>query len=69
MQLVVHIGVDEPLSLPINYNHILQAVIYRSLGNMPEYATFLHDFGVGMGQSQYMMFEFSLLKGVFRIDY
>ena len=38
MQLVVHIGLDEPLSLPVNYNHILQAVIYQSLDIMPDYA-------------------------------
>lgn len=68
MQLVVHIGVDEPLSLPINYNHILQAVIYRSLGNMPEYATFLHDGGFARGQRQYKMFQFSQLKGEYRIE-
>ncbi len=68
MQLVVHIGLDEPLSLPINYNHILQAVIYRSLGNMPEYATFLHDGGFARGQRQYKMFQFSQLKGEYRIE-
>lgn len=42
MQLVVHIRLKEPLSLPINYNHILQAVIYRALSIMPDYSQFLH---------------------------
>lgn len=32
MQLIVHIGLDRPLVLPLNYNHILQSIIYRQLG-------------------------------------
>ena len=67
MQLVVHIGLDEPLSLPINYNHILQAVIYSSLDLMPDYAAFLHDGGFTRGQRQYKMFQFSQLKGEYQI--
>ena len=41
MQLVIHIELDEPLLLPVNYNHILQAVIYRSLDIIPGYAEFM----------------------------
>lgn len=67
MQLVVHIGLDEPLSLPINYNHILQAVIYHSLDLMPDYAAFLHNGGFTRGQRQYKMFQFSQLKGEYQI--
>ena len=40
MQLIVHIGLDRPLVLPLNYNHILQSIIYRAIGNMPDYANF-----------------------------
>lgn len=40
MQLYVHIELDEPLVLPINYNHIIQAVIYRTLSVMPDYTDF-----------------------------
>lgn len=68
MQLVVHIGLDEPLSLPINYNHILQAVIYRSLSIMPDYAEFLHAGGFTRGQRQYKMFQFSQLVGEYQIE-
>ena len=67
MQLVVHIGLDEPLSLPINYNHILQAVIYHSLDLMPDYAAFLHNGGFTRGQRQYKMFQFSQMKGEYQI--
>lgn len=68
MQLVVHIGLDEPLSLPVNYNHILQAVIYQSLDIMPDYAEFIHEGGFTRGQRQYKMFQFSQLKGEYRIE-
>ena len=68
MQLVIHIELDEPLLLPVNYNHILQAVIYRSLDIIPGYAEFLHEGGFMRGQRQYKMFQFSQLKGEYRIE-
>ena len=52
MQLIIHIELDEPLLLPVNYNHILQAVIYRSLDIIPGYAEFLHEGGFMRGQRQ-----------------
>ena len=68
MQLIVHIGLDEPLSLPINYNHILQAVIYRALDVMPDYSAFLHGSGFARGQRNYKLFQFSQLNGVYQIQ-
>ena len=67
MQLVVHIRLKEPLSLPINYNHILQAVIYRALSIMPDYSQFLHAGGFTRGQRKYKIFQFSQLDGEYRI--
>lgn len=67
MQLYVHIELDEPLVLPINYNHIIQAVIYRTLSVMPDYTDFLHNRGYSSGHRQYKMFQFSQLKGKYRI--
>ena len=67
MQLVVHIKLEEPLSLPINYNHILQAVIYRALSIMPDYSQFLHAGGFTRGQRKYKIFQFSQLDGEYRI--
>lgn len=52
MQLYVHIELDEPLVLPINYNHIIQAVIYRTLSVMPDYTDFLHNRGGPSGHRQ-----------------
>ena len=68
MQLVIHMNLDRPLSLPINYNHILQAVIYQSLNTMPDYADFLHSGGFTRGQRQYKLFQFSQLTGAYRIE-
>ena len=65
MQLVVHIRLKEPLSLPINYNHILQAVIYRALSIMPDYSQFLHAGGFTRGQRKY----FSLANWMENIEY
>ena len=50
MQLMVYIALEEPITLPINYNHIVQAIIYCALGIMPDYADFLHDGGYMTGK-------------------
>lgn len=67
MQLTIHIALDTPLSLPINYNHILQSIIYHALSAMPDYSEFLHSGGYTRGQRQYKMFQFSQLEGEYRI--
>ena len=46
MQLKIYIDLNEELQLPINYNHILQGIIYTSLSNDPKYQTLLHNFGI-----------------------
>jgi len=63
MQLSVNIRLEEPLSLPLNYNHIIQSVIYRSLSVMPDYASFLHEQGYTNRKRQYKMFHFGQLTG------
>ena len=45
MKLLVVISVDKPLRLPINYLHILQAIIYRSIGDAESMSSFFHDTG------------------------
>ena len=37
MQLEVAINLQEPLVLPLNYNNIIQSIIYRALCAMPDY--------------------------------
>ena len=48
MQLEVTINLQETLVLPLNYNHIIQSIIYRALSAMPDYSEFLHEYGYAM---------------------
>ncbi len=46
MQLKVFLDLDEKLILPINYNHILQGIIYHSISNTDKkFTEKLHDIG------------------------
>lgn len=54
------------LELPINYNHILQAVIYKAIE--PELAAFLHEKGYSSGNRIFKLFTFSRLSGRFQIN-
>ncbi len=67
MQLVVYVNLEEPLVLPINYHHILQAIIYDGLSITPDYSEFLHEIGYTRGQRQYKLFQFSQLEGPYQI--
>lgn len=67
MQAEITIHLNEPLVLPINYNHILQAVIYKAIGIMPSYSDFLHDVGFQLNDKQFRIFTFSQLRGQYRI--
>lgn len=68
MQLVIHIGLEHPLTLPLNYNHILQSIIYTAVGSMPDYGDFLHNEGYRIDKRQYRMFQFSQLSGDYYIQ-
>lgn len=68
MQLNVYIGLETPISLPLNYNHIIQSIIYRAIGMMPDYAEFLHEEGYSREKRQYKMFQFSQLSGDYYIQ-
>ena len=67
MKLLVKIQVDRPLILPINYLHILQAIIYRGIGDEGGMSTFLHDTGYRFEKRSYRMFTFSWLQGKYEI--
>lgn len=54
------------LTLPLQYNHIVQAMIYNSLDDNT--AEFLHDRGFIHGKRAFKMFTFSRLMGNYNID-
>ena len=68
MQLLLYIRPEHPISLPINYNHILQSILYRNLSCSPDISEFMHDTGYAFGDRQYKMFQFSHLQGRYRIS-
>lgn len=68
MQLIVRHKTEPELVLPINYHHILQAVIYKGIGELPEYAKHVHDYGYRNEKRSYKLFQFSQLKGKYRIE-
>lgn len=68
MRLKVVLGSrGETLRLPINYQHILQGVIYSHLGDA-EFAHFLHEQGFQEGPQSFKLFTFSRLYGKHRLD-
>lgn len=67
MRLLVRQFLKEGLSLPLNYHHIQQAVIYRGLNNFCDYGEHLHNTGYSFGNRQFRMFTFSPLRGKYEI--
>ena len=55
------------LNLPINYQHILQGLIYSSF-DIDNYGKFIHDVGYRLENKKYKLFVFSNLFGDYRIS-
>lgn len=56
----------EEITLPINYNHMVQAMIYNQLDE--KIAEFLHEEGFQKEKRIYKLFTFSRLKGSYNLD-
>lgn len=67
MRAVINIKFNDRLTLPIQYNYIVQAVILRWLGD-ENYAKFIHDAGYEYNKRKYKMYTFSRLEGKFTIN-
>lgn len=59
---------DNPITLPINYLHMIQGVIYNNMHDSRDTGTFYHDNGYKYEKRQYRMFCFSWLDGHYKID-
>ncbi len=68
MSMHLFIGLVSPgeLELPVHYNHLLQAALYRTID--PELAAFLHDRGFESGSRRFKLFTFSRIMGRFNIN-
>ena len=62
MQLIIHLRVPKPVTLPMDYAYRLSSAIYRSVSSDMSYSSFLHDQGYGENE-HYKLFVFSPLKG------
>lgn len=68
MQLIITHETEPELVLPINYHHILQSIIFKAIEKTPEYEKNIHDYGYENGKRIYKLFQFSLLKGKYKIE-
>jgi len=50
----------ENITLPIDYNHLVQAMIYKNISN--DLANFLHNRGFILGKRQFKLFTFSRVR-------
>lgn len=67
MQVIVQHKMPGTLELPINYHHMLQAIIFSAISSNEEYSSFLHDEGFFRGNRRFKMFTFSELNGKYEI--
>lgn len=62
MRIKILADVGNGITLPINYNYQLAAVVYRFLAESdPEYADFLHNEGYAAAEKRFKLFTFSQL--------
>ncbi|MGI6553151.1 MAG: CRISPR-associated endoribonuclease Cas6 [Bacillota bacterium] len=66
MHIYLTLSTDGSMEVPLQYNHIVQAMIYDSID--PDLATFLHEKGYQTGSRVFKLFTFSRLLGPFQID-
>ncbi|MDA8233272.1 MAG: CRISPR-associated endoribonuclease Cas6 [Clostridia bacterium] len=66
MHLYFVLNHREGLTLPIHYNHLLQATLYNSME--PQLANFLHNQGYSSNKRVFKLFAFSKLTGNFKLD-
>ena len=68
MQLFIKLKLDEPLSLPLSYHHIIQGIIYRLASSDPALSSQLHNDGNTFENRAYKLFCFSSLHGKSRVE-
>jgi len=66
MRVCLVFNAAEGVTLPIHYNHLVQAMIYKNISD--DLADFLHDGGFLLGKRPFKLFTFSRLNGRFIID-
>ncbi len=67
MQLTLTLVGSRDFVLPIEYNYLVQAAIYRMI-EQPALRSYLHEEGFAIGQRKFKLFVFSRLLGQSRFD-
>lgn len=67
MQLKIDILLEEPLVLPINYQHILQAIIYTNIEDGNGLSFLYHEQGALYEKRKYKLFTFGALHGKYKV--
>ncbi len=60
MQLTLFFSAPGQVSIPVQYGHLLQGLIYRQMDN-PALRSFLHEQGFALGKRRFKLFTFSRL--------
>lgn len=66
IHLEIYLKSEQPVQLPIHYNHIIQAVILNSFDS--DLAKFLHNKGYRFNERTFKMYTFSRINGTFYHD-
>ncbi|MEN6460135.1 MAG: CRISPR-associated endoribonuclease Cas6 [Syntrophomonas sp.] len=67
MRISLVFNADQEITLPIQYNHIVQGFLYNSLSDK-DYSNFLHHTGYELHNKVFRLFTFSRILGSFRIN-
>ncbi|MDW5298886.1 MAG: CRISPR-associated endoribonuclease Cas6 [Sedimentibacter sp.] len=67
MRIEIYFNSEKPVSIPIQYNHIVQAVIYSWISD-EKFKNFIHNKGYKFEERVYKLFTFSKINGAFRMD-
>ena len=68
MQLLIELQKIDQFILPVNYNYLLQSMIYNLLKNKEDLSTQLHERGYQLEGKHFKLFIFSLLQGHFKMQ-
>lgn len=66
MRITLDFQSDQEVNLPIHYNNILQAFLYKNLSDK-DYQKFIHGTGYQIDNKKFKLFTFSKLLGKFKI--
>lgn len=68
MRISLALNAEKEITLPIQYNHIVQGFLYNNLSDK-NYSNFLHHTGYEVNNKVFRLFTFSRILGSFKINH